>query len=342
MAYTPTTNLSLPIITTGTESGTWGDVVDNGLTAYLDIAIAGGLAITITTADVTLTKTAGTNAATGIVSTTAQYAILNISGAKTAARNLNLPITSKSYIINNAGTGGFLLTVRGVTPTTGVTLVDGEECIVAWNGSDFVKVASTVLTALTGTLLVANGGTGAATLAANNVLLGNGTSALQVIAPSTNGNVLTSNGTTWASTAPAAAPVTSVNSQTGAVVTTTLGNIGSFQIAANTSGSYYLPGSTIAGSSLVYPSTYVSAVSTNTGLITNGTFGVAPYSYFNSTVLMYSRVTSGNTGYSAPLGATALSGTWRAMTYVGAISSVWDGVSETTSYSPAGLWVRVS
>jgi hypothetical protein len=208
MTFTATTNLSLPIITTGTESGTWGDVVDNGLTSYLDIAIAGGLAVTITTADVTLTKTAGTSSATGIVSTTAQYAILNISGAKTAARNLNLPITSKSYIINNAGTGGYLLTVRGVTPTTGVTLVDGEECIVAWNGSDYVKVSSSVLTALTGTLTVANGGTGATTLTANNVVLGNGTSAPLFVAPSTSGNVLTSNGTTWQSTAPAAAGVT--------------------------------------------------------------------------------------------------------------------------------------
>ena len=204
MAYTPTTNLSLPIITTGTESGTWGDVVDNGLTAYLDIAIAGGLAIAITTADVTLTKTAGTNATTGIVSTTAQYAILNISGAKTGARNLNLPITSKWYIINNAAaTGGFSLTVRGVTPTTGVTLVDGEKAIVAWNGSDFVKIASSVITNSTGTLSAANGGTGAATLTANNVVLGNGTSAVQFVAPSTNGNVLTSNGTTWTSATPA-------------------------------------------------------------------------------------------------------------------------------------------
>jgi hypothetical protein len=54
-----------------------------------------------------------------------------------------------------------------------------------------------------GTLGVANGGTGATTLTANNVLLGNGTSALQTVAPGTNGNVLTSNGTTWTSTAPA-------------------------------------------------------------------------------------------------------------------------------------------
>jgi hypothetical protein len=35
-------------------------------------------------------------------------------------------------------------------------------------------------------------------------LIGNGTSALLAVAPSTAGNVLTSNGTTWASTAPAA------------------------------------------------------------------------------------------------------------------------------------------
>jgi hypothetical protein len=143
MTITPSALLSLPVITTGTESGLWGDYVNNGLTSYVDIAIAGGLSVSITTADVTLTKTAGTNAATGIASTTAQYAILNITGAKTAARNLNLPVTSKQYTINNAGTGGFLLTVRGVTPTTGVTLVDGEKAIVAWNGSDFVKISST-------------------------------------------------------------------------------------------------------------------------------------------------------------------------------------------------------
>lgn len=52
------------------------------------------------------------------------------------------------------------------------------------------------------TVPVANGGTGANTLAANNVLLGNGTSAVQTVAPSTIGNVLTSNGTTWVSQAP--------------------------------------------------------------------------------------------------------------------------------------------
>lgn len=58
-------------------------------------------------------------------------------------------------------------------------------------------------TGVTGTLGVSNGGTGATTLTANNVILGNGTSAVQFVAPGTSGNVLTSNGTTWTSAAPA-------------------------------------------------------------------------------------------------------------------------------------------
>ena len=62
--------------------------------------------------------------------------------------------------------------------------------------------------ALTGQVPVANGGTGASTLTANNVILGNGTSAVNFVAPGTNGNVLTSNGTTWVSSAPSGSAVT--------------------------------------------------------------------------------------------------------------------------------------
>ena len=80
------------------------------------------------------------------------------------------------------------------------------------NGSNNTLSNVSLTTAVTGTLPVANGGTGAATLTTNNVLLGNGTSALQAVAPGTTGNVLTSDGTTWASTTPAAsgAPVGSL------------------------------------------------------------------------------------------------------------------------------------
>lgn len=53
-------------------------------------------------------------------------------------------------------------------------------------------------------ITVADGGTGRSTLTANAVLLGNGTSGINSVSPSTSGNVLTSNGTTWTSAAPTA------------------------------------------------------------------------------------------------------------------------------------------
>ena len=68
-----------------------------------------------------------------------------------------------------------------------------------------ITTSGTLAVSYSGTALpVANGGTGSTSLTANNVLLGNGTSAVQVVAPGTTGNVLTSNGTTWTSAAPAA------------------------------------------------------------------------------------------------------------------------------------------
>lgn len=71
------------------------------------------------------------------------------------------------------------------------------------------NASATVLTD-NAAVTVAQGGTGRATLTLNNVLLGNGTTAVQQIAPGTSGNVLTSDGTTWASTA-AAAGVSAAN-----------------------------------------------------------------------------------------------------------------------------------
>jgi len=48
---------------------------------------------------------------------------------------------------------------------------------------------------------VAYGGTGATSLTADNVILGNGTNTVKVVAPGTANNVLTSNGTSWVSQA---------------------------------------------------------------------------------------------------------------------------------------------
>ena len=92
-------------------------------------------------------------------------------------------------------------------PSAG-NLSPGELAINTADGKLFYKDSSgSVQVIAWKTTPVSAGGTGSTTLTANNVLLGNGTSALQVVAPSTNGNVLTSNGTTWVSQAPAASGI---------------------------------------------------------------------------------------------------------------------------------------
>jgi hypothetical protein len=157
MAYSPTTLLSLPIITTGTESGAWGNITNNGLTQYLDIAIAGSLSLT-TDADVNLSNTAGTDTVTNIGSTTAQYMVINCTGSRTVTRNINAPKQSKLYVVINATTGSQSVVLRGgpTSPTTGVTVANGTTALCAWNGSDYVLI----------------GASGNVTLSANNAFTG--------------------------------------------------------------------------------------------------------------------------------------------------------------------------
>ena len=67
---------------------------------------------------------------------------------------------------------------------------------------------------------VPQGGTGQTSLTANNVLLGNGTSAVQFVAPGTSGNVLQSNGTTWTSAAASTGAMTLIQTQTASGAST--------------------------------------------------------------------------------------------------------------------------
>lgn len=105
----------------------------------------------------------------------------------------------------------------------------------------FVDLATNV----TGTLPVGNGGTGAATFTANNVLLGNGTSAFQVVAPGANGNVLQSDGTTWISAASPGGtvyPGAGIANSTGTSWGTSYSTSGSgTEVALTTSPSFTTP-----------------------------------------------------------------------------------------------------
>jgi hypothetical protein len=167
-SYSSLIGLALPV--EGELDGTWGDVVNNATTQYLDAAIAGTQTLS-TNADATLVQTFGTALATNIGATTAQYAVIRWTASNGATtRNINVPNSSKTYVVINDGTGSIVL--RGVTgPTSGITIVSGEKCVAAWNGSDFVKVSSSVAdgvttfqTSLSG-LTPATGTAGAVTLA---------------------------------------------------------------------------------------------------------------------------------------------------------------------------------
>lgn len=159
-----TTLLGLALPVQGELSGTWGDVINNYLTQYLDSAIAGTNTLT-TDADVTLTKTAG--AALTVASS--QYAVLLCTGARTTIKTITVPAASQSYTVINLTTGGFAVKIVGAGPTTGITVANGTVVQVVWNGSDFVAASIIVGTAgtagniLTSTGTVFQSGGGAAT-----------------------------------------------------------------------------------------------------------------------------------------------------------------------------------
>jgi hypothetical protein len=136
---------------------------------------------------------------------------ITLTGTVTSTGNLTLGGALSGVNLATQVTGTLPVANGG----TGVTTSTGTGAVVLSNSPTLVTPvlgtpSSATLTnatglpidgGTTGTLPVSRGGTGATTLTANNVLLGNGTSALQVVAPGTSGNVLTSNGTTWTSAA---------------------------------------------------------------------------------------------------------------------------------------------
>jgi hypothetical protein len=113
---------------------------------------------------------------------------LSVTGTSTLTGNVTAPTQSSSDNSTKVATTAFVTTKVGTLGT------------MSSQNANAVTISGGTITGITD-LTVADGGTGSSTLSANAVLLGNGTSALQTVAPSTSGNVLTSNGTTWTSAA---------------------------------------------------------------------------------------------------------------------------------------------
>jgi len=209
----------------GTVTSVGGTGTVNGLTLTGTVTTSGNLTLG-GTLDLSAPPAIGGTTAAAITGTTVtastKFVGTNFDAAGSGGGGLRT--SSGANCLQWGGGGGVNLTLDGafnmnpanatiqISPTgTGTLTVNpataGTMNNMAIGGTTPAAGAFTTLSATTA-IGVASGGTGASTLAANNVILGNGTSAVQVVAPSTAGNVLTSNGTTWQSTAPAASGLT--------------------------------------------------------------------------------------------------------------------------------------
>jgi len=223
------TNLELALPVQGELSGTWGDTVNNGITQYLDTAIAGSQIISGSQTAVTLSNTNGDSTATNIAQVgsgstgTAQYQIIRCTGNPAGLLTITISDTgtagySKTFVIINATSTSQSVKIVGSGPTTGVTVVSGAKSLVAWNGSDFVEIASSTADGVTtfsagttgftpstatsgavtlsGTLATTNGGTNLTSFTSGGVVYASSSSALAT------GSALTFNGTTLGVTGP--------------------------------------------------------------------------------------------------------------------------------------------
>lgn len=145
-------------------------------------AIASAATLNLSAATGNFVHVTGTNAITAITLYPGAERTVIFDGALTLTSGANLKLPGNANITTAAGDRAiFRGDSSGVVYCISYVHADG----------------TTVIT--TG---VSNGGTGQTSLTANNVLLGNGTGPVQFVAPGASGNLLTSNGTTWQSTAP--------------------------------------------------------------------------------------------------------------------------------------------
>jgi hypothetical protein len=147
------TNLELALPVQGELSGVWGNTVNNAITEYLDIAIAGSQIISGSQTAVTLANTNGSDTVTNIAQAgsgatgTAQYQIIRCTGNPASLLTITISDSltagySKTFIIINATSTSQSVKIVGSGPTTGITVASGDKALVAWNGSDFVRVGA--------------------------------------------------------------------------------------------------------------------------------------------------------------------------------------------------------
>lgn len=154
-------------MTTGENSGTWGNVTNVNLGTALEEAIVGSADVSFSSGTVTLTLS-DSNA-----TQTARNMRLNLTGTSGGAQNLIVPAIEKVYIVNNGCADA--ITVKNSTGT-GIAVPAGKTMWVYNNGTNVVDVVTHLTSVTLGSALpVASGGTGSASgvnLASGSVVFG--------------------------------------------------------------------------------------------------------------------------------------------------------------------------
>jgi hypothetical protein len=265
MASTFSPSLKLTLMGDGDQAGLWGQTTNTNLGTLIEQAITGVQSITMSDANYTLTSFNG-------VTDEARNAVLVVTGTNNAVRDLIPPVVEKLYIIANNTTGGFAIRVIGVSGT-GVNIPNGTTQVVYCDGANFIAASAAFTNG--SVLSVSGGGTGLSTLTANNVILGNGTSSPTFVAPGTTGNVLTSNGSTWASTAPSPEfasgtrmTFNQTNAPTGWTKSTSVDNAGFRLVSGSVSSGGSVDFSTAFASQTPTGSVSISSISGSAGATT--------------------------------------------------------------------------
>jgi len=139
--------------------------------------------------------------AVGTKANTLSPTLTGVPLSPTAAIGTNTTQLATTAFVTNHITAPTAAAGTNTTQIATTAFVTASQGTIASQDSDAVAITGGTITGITD-LTVADGGTGASTHTANSVLIGEGTSAISSVAPSTSGNVLTSDGTNWASAVP--------------------------------------------------------------------------------------------------------------------------------------------
>ena len=134
---TYSTNLKIELMTTGENSGTWGDITNTNLGTALEQAVVGyGNVDYVADANLTISIT-NSNA-----SQPARALVLNVTstfGSLTQTRELVVPTSQKQYIVQNNTTGGQSITVK-TSAGTGITVPNGRKAHLYVNGTSVIQM----------------------------------------------------------------------------------------------------------------------------------------------------------------------------------------------------------